>query len=75
MAFRKRPVIIMNKQKLKDCLNQCLEDYMSSAEAAIQEHRLARASLNISTLGEKGLVIEKCNQRINMIMAALEELT
>lgn len=75
MAFKHRVNIVMNKDKIRDALKQCLEDYMLSAENAIKEHKIARAMLLIGQQHDQGMVIEKCQERIKLLMAALEELT
>ncbi len=61
----------VNKQKMGDCLKQCMEDYMTATEDAIKTHAQTFLPSERFALGQR---IEHGTKRIQMIMHMMHEL-
>ena len=76
-----RTNLVKNKMVIFDALLQCREDYMAAAEQAIQSHKHWRADTEAKPafrqhmLDESAKTITKCQERLEMIRKAMEELT
>ena len=76
-----RTNLVKNKMVIFDALLQCREDYMAAAEQAIKSHKDYRAdtfykpAFRQHMLDESAKTIAKCEERLEMLRKAMEELT
>lgn len=76
-----RTNLVKNKMVIFDALLQCREDYMAAAEQAVESHKAwSRDTASSPTMknhmrDESAKTITKCEQRLEMIRKAMEELT